>query len=132
MTIQTPTKTKNNWFTRVDVLYGLVGLVVITQFSVGEAWKSFALGWVIAEVNFELLKRIVMLLFALVKGEQQATGALYGLLLAKFCVWALLFLIISTVDWLQAVPFVLGITTLVIAGLGLGIKEIVYARATRI
>src|SRR5690349_10983000 len=102
----TPTETqimiKDEWFTRVDLVYGVLGLVFLAQVGAHPAsWKSFALGFVLAEINFELIKRIATMLLALYQGSQKLGFASYGLIVGKFVVWGMIFLICSNVRWLQ-------------------------------
>lgn len=123
---------KNNWLSRIDVLYGITGFVILAQFGAIGSWKSFVVGWALAEVNFELLRRIVTTMISLYKGERVSNFLLYGMIAVKLSMLGLIVLVISMASWLQAIPFMLGIGALVIAGLGYGIKEVVYARTTRV
>jgi hypothetical protein len=127
----TVTPKDNSFLRRADVLYGIVGVAFLAQFGAGYAWPSFFLGWAFAEVNFEILKRLGALLLALFRDEKNPGFVLQALVAGKFALWSLVLWALVTLKWLQAVPFIFGVSALVIAGLSLGIREIKYARATR-
>lgn len=125
-------KSSTSWSSRIDVVYGIIGFVVLAQFGASGAWKSFVVGWALAEMNFELIRRITTAMIALFRGEKVSNFLLYGMIVSKLSILGLIFLLISMANWLQAVPFMLGVAALIIAGLGYGVKELIYARTTRV
>lgn len=119
-----------SWMGRVNILYGVTGVVLLAQLGVNGSWRSFLVGWLIAVVNLELLKRIGVMLLALYETETKLPALFYVLLFSKFALWALILAAFSTVKWLQGISFLLGISTLLVSAVGLGAKELVYARRT--
>jgi hypothetical protein len=111
------------------MIYGAAGLSLLAQFGTDGAVKSFFVGWVISVVNLELLKRLGRLIFAAFEG-QKPSAALYVLLLGKFMFWGAVIALFSKATWIEAVPFILGSLTLIIAGIGVGVKEYWYAWRT--
>lgn len=122
--------TQLNLLGRINILYGLTGAAVLAQFGASGSVKSFLVGWLIAVVNLELLKRIGSMLLALVQSETKLPSLFYVLLVCKFILWALILGVFSTAKWIEGLSFLLGIGTILVSSLGLGTKELVYARRT--
>jgi hypothetical protein len=116
------------WLDRINLLYGALGIFLFAMVATG-SWKSFLVGWAIAVVNLELLKRLGILMIALYNGEKLGSS-FYIVLFGKFLMWAAIISVFSLIKGLQPVPFMIGTATLVVAGLGFGVKEYFYARAS--
>jgi hypothetical protein len=119
--------TQLSWLGRANVAYGLVGLAVVAQFSIGGAWKSFLAGWIVAVINMEILKRLGMTVMAVQDGGP-LSPLFYLFLVAKFLFWGAVIALFSLASWVMAVPFVIGTATLIVAGFCLGLRELMYAR----
>lgn len=119
-----------NWLGRINILYGLTGIAFFAQFGASGSAKSFLVGWLIAVVNLELLKRIGGMLLAFVQSETKLPSLFYVLLVCKFTLWALILAVFATAKWIEGISFLLGILTILVSSLGLGTKELVYARRT--
>lgn len=111
-----------DWSNRLNILYGSIGVLLIVQLGANGAWKSFAAGWLIAVVNLELLKRIGRNLLALFESETKLPVIFYVVIVMKFSFWALILALFSTAQWLQGIPFVLGMLTLIVSAVGLGLS----------
>lgn len=112
---------------KINFVYGLLGFILVFQFSTQEAVKSFVLGWVISVVNFELLKRIGSLLLSLYTTGRH-NPFIYLLLASKFVFWGLVLALLLKASFVEVIPFVSGTLTIIVAGLSLGVREIFYAR----
>lgn len=119
--------TELNWLTKINFLYAIVAVLMMAQFSGTLAVKSFLCGWGLAVLNFELLKRLGLRLLALYRGAK-LDRTFYVLAFGKFAFLGLVIALFSVTSWMQAIPFVLGAVTLIISGLGVGMKEFIYAR----
>ncbi len=124
-----PAKVTNqlNWLNYANLLYGAVGLVLLTVVSVPGAWKSFVAGWLIMVLNLELLKKIGSALFEVYEGGS-VKPMFYVFLLGKFVFWGAVLAVLLTATWVQGIPFVLGTVTLLVACGSLGMKELIYAQ----
>lgn len=111
----------------MNFVYGAVGLFLMSQLTNPGSWKSFVLGWAVSVVNLELFKRLGLMLLMLFEGGK-LNPVFYGLLIVKFSFWGLIIALFCSLHWIQAVPFVLGNLTLVVAAFVLGIREMTYAR----
>ncbi|MBI3543732.1 MAG: hypothetical protein HY075_10715 [Deltaproteobacteria bacterium] len=99
----------------------------MSQFGGAGAWRSFVAGWLIAVLNFELIKHLGRMLLGLYDGSK--IGPLfYFVLFGKFIFWGLVIALFSKASWMQGIPFAFGMTTLVVSGLGLGFTEKNYAQ----
>lgn len=120
-------KTQLLWLNRINVGYAVLGILLLTQINGAGAWKSFVLGWLISIANLEILKKLGTMLVTVFEG-----GALhpifYVFLFGKFAFWGLVVALFSTLPWIQAIPFAFGMSTLLVSGLGLGVRESIYAR----
>ncbi|MEW6058001.1 MAG: hypothetical protein AB1540_15450 [Bdellovibrionota bacterium] len=116
-----------SWINRLNLAYGVVGILVFASLSTSEGWKSFLAGWAVSIVNLELIKRLTYVMISVFKGEK-LNPIFYGMLVGKFAFWGGVIAVLSMTAWIQGVPFLVGLITIVFAGLGLGIKELVYAR----
>jgi hypothetical protein len=114
--------------TRANLIYFAVGLVALTQISTHGAWKSFVAGWVVAVLNLEILKRLGSRLLQVYEG-QKPDPMFYFLLFGKFAFWGLVIALFTMANWINAIPFAIGMTTLIVSGLVVGMKEWTYARA---
>lgn len=133
---QTQETDSNAWIRQIQYLNlvyaGVVGAVFLFGTSTASLVSFFA-GWIVAAVNFELLRRIGILLIALAR-EGAINPLLYGLLVGKFAFWGMLIALLSLTTWIQGVPFMVGTATLLFSSVGLGVslifKEFGYARRT--
>ena len=127
-------KTRANplfWTMRFDLIYAVLGIAwCVTHAAPSAVLVSFSAGVLMAELNFELLKKISTLLIAIFRGDKPGGFVFYGLIVGKFALWGTVIMILSVTDWLQGQPFVIGVFALVIAGLSYGIREVLYARRT--
>lgn len=121
------TTTQLSWLNRINIIYGALGLAFTSQAFGAGAWKSFFVGWFLAVLNLELLKRLGISLLAYYDGRQ-LSPLFFVFLFGKFVFWGLVIALFSMASWLQGVPFSIGMTTLLISGLGLGMRELIYAR----
>ncbi len=116
------------WLNRINLIYGAIGIFLFAAFTANGV-KSFIIGWGIAVVNLELLKRLGLMMASLYRGEELGS-MFYFVLFGKFLVWAGVIAVCSMINGLQAVPFIFGTTTLIVSGFGFGVKEYLYARAS--
>ncbi len=108
--------------------YGVSGVIIFFVFGLSNTWKSFLVGWIISVVNLEILKKIGFILIQ-VFNNLKPGPSLWFFLIMKFIFLGGALYWLSETKWLVAVPFLLGTTTVLIAGLSLGIKEVYYARS---
>src|SRR4051812_48537729 len=92
-----------SWLDRLNLGYGFVGLMIVSQFAANGAWKSFLAGWLVAVANFELLKRIGAIMLQLFAGKQ-ISPVVYGLFVAKFAFLGIVIALFSLASWLQGIP----------------------------
>lgn len=108
--------------------YGALGVLIMLQFAASGAWLSFLAGWTVSFVNFELLKRIGLVLGPLLSSGGKVSRMIYVLAFAKILFWGLVLAFLVLTTNVQGIPFSLGVLAVLFAGLGLGIREAIYAR----
>ncbi len=108
--------------------YGVAGAALMLQFAASGAWVSFLAGWTVSFVNFELLKRIGLVLGPLLSAGGKVSPMIYVLAFAKILFWGLVLAFLVLTTNVHAIPFSLGVLAVLFASLGLGIKEAIYAR----
>ena len=114
---------------RINLLYGAIGMLLMAQIDGGHgAWKSFIAGWAVAVLNLELLKKLCSTMLLVFNQDGKLNPGFYVVLFGKFMFWGLVIALFMTAKWIQGVPFVLGTVTLLVSGVGLGMKELIYAR----
>ncbi|MBI2605586.1 MAG: hypothetical protein HYW49_05830 [Deltaproteobacteria bacterium] len=116
------------FISKAMVAYGAVGAALMLQFAASWAWASFLAGWTVSFVNFELLKRIGLVLGPLLTTGGRVSRMIYVLAVAKFLFLGLVLAFLVLTTHVQGIPFSLGVLAVLFAGLGLGIKEAIYAR----
>lgn len=124
------TAEKLKFLSLIQYVYAGLGLLAMTLFATKDAWISFLLGALFSYVNFEILKRLGLALRPLVIENKSAAGVgplVSKLVFAKVVFLGLLLAFLVFTNKVQAIPFVIGMLGLLIAGIGLGIKEAIYA-----
>lgn len=105
-----------------NALFGFFGLLFFFQFGDEVAWKSFLVGWAIAVVNLELLRRIMVILISYYNGEKPSK-LIYFLAAAKLSFWGVVLALFSKIQWIHPLPFVIGTLTILSAGIAFGFRE---------
>lgn len=122
MTTQTEVTKQINVLRSIICGYGLAGALLVFRFGPVDSWRSFLVGWVLAVVNFELIRRLGLFLLAIYDGKK-LDPMFYLFLLGKLGFWGFVFALFSAATWIQGVPFALGGLAIVIAGLGLALTQ---------
>ncbi len=124
------TADKLKFLSQAQFVYAGVGVLLMTLFGTKDAWVSFLIGGFFSYVNFEILKRLGLALGPIVIENKSAAGIgplVSKLVFGKIVFWGLLLAFLVFTNKVQAIPFVIGMLGLLFAGLGLGIKEKLYA-----
>jgi hypothetical protein len=117
----------------VNLIYLILGIsiyYIATQNVFDIIW--FCVGWGFMFFNFELLKKIFLIIFEIFKKDKKEvikiSPFVYILLLTKILIWGILFLYLAKTTNIREIPLVIGILTILFSSLVLGIKELLYAR----
>lgn len=121
-----------------NILFGALGLLLFVVFKPGHAWFWFLSGWVFMTVNFEVLKRICLMLAPLFVAQEavenpkkqvsKISPIVYMLVLVKISMWGILLAFLAWNTKIESVPFGVGILTILFSAIILGLKESIYAR----
>ncbi|HRK01972.1 MAG TPA: hypothetical protein PLH57_04850 [Oligoflexia bacterium] len=118
----TQTQAPDHLLLRANAFFGIAGLFFFFQFGDMISVKSFLVGWAIAVVNLELLRRIMKILIAYYNG-QKPSKLIYFLVFAKLSFWGVVIAAFSKLDWIHPLPFVIGTLTILVAGFAFGFRE---------
>lgn len=132
---------KIKFLNKANVAFGLIGILFMFQFGGQGAWLSFFYGWLVTVINFELIKRIGMLLvplYAQNTSQTETTNAIenvgnsestkispmfWVLLTMKFLFWGSVIALMVFSTKIQGIPFGAGLLSVLISAICLAIKD---------
>ncbi len=100
----------------VNFAYGMLGLAAFYFFR-PTAMPSFVAGWAVVLVNFELFKKLFEKLINKDLNTEKLSIGFYFVLLLKMGFWAMVLAFLMLTKKLDAIGFLAGTLTILIAGL---------------
>lgn len=123
-------KEKIRFLNKANLAFGIIGIIFMIQFGDQNAWISFFYGWLVTVINFELIKRIGMLLVPLYAQTPPTNGEstkispmLWVLLTFKFLFWGSVIALMVFSTKIQGIPFGAGLLSVLISAICLAIKD---------
>ncbi len=131
-------KEKVKFLNKANLAFGFLGTLFMFQFGGHNAWLSFFYGWLVTVINFELIKRIGMLMIPLYaqntnsvqtssndsnNSETKVSPMLWVLLAMKFLFWGSVIALLVFSTKIQGIPFGAGLLSVLFSAICLAIKD---------